>query len=84
MHDHELCTWTDTFLEYLLVPLVAVVVFFLIVNPTCQGFLRNHMEEGLWLYIFGAVILFFAVFVAGLWRIRKKDCINRGTLRHHS
>nr|QBK93286.1 MAG: hypothetical protein LCPAC403_04200 [Pithovirus LCPAC403] len=42
------------------------------------------MEEGLWLYIFGAVILFSAVFVAGLWRIRKKDCINRGTLRHHS
>ncbi len=82
MHHHELCTHVDTFIEYLLIPLVAIIVFFIVINPWTIKFFAQYICEGFWVSFFGAVLLFVAVYIAVLFKKSRKDCINRGTLCH--
>ncbi len=85
MEDSDLCGLADTITDYYVVPFLAAIIFLFMVHPVTVKWLERYIPCGFWTYFFGAVIVFFVVFLAEIvikqWReTRSDDCIDRGTL----
>ena len=83
MNGDELCSISDTILDYYVVPFVAFVVFIFMCHPLVVSWLENYVPSGVMLYLFGGVIVFLFVFLAEVtvkrWReTRSGVCLDRG------